>query len=203
MDLFIQPPPFIVSCIVPPYTHIKAQSSFEILSSSNLKLLYRRHYPGIVIVLTLHKHFPSMYVSPSPEAEQQNSCCFVWFPVVPGGLLHLCFCFFFMQKKIYKYRKVLNNPSRWDVVLKEIRALVDMALTSPLQDESIYQAPLHIISTLLAEVGKHTFTHALYYHSRSVLQYEPFPNQIFLICFTLKKKNTIQKKRFRCDIKDL
>uniref|UniRef100_A0A9J8CHJ1 C-Maf-inducing protein n=2 Tax=Cyprinus carpio TaxID=7962 RepID=A0A9J8CHJ1_CYPCA len=54
-------------------------------------------------------------------------------------------------KKIYKYRKVLNNPSRWDVVLKEIRALVDMALTSPLQDESIHQAPLHIISTLLAE----------------------------------------------------
>uniref|UniRef100_A0A8C2X017 C-Maf-inducing protein n=1 Tax=Cyclopterus lumpus TaxID=8103 RepID=A0A8C2X017_CYCLU len=55
------------------------------------------------------------------------------------------------SKKIYKYRKVLNNPSRWDVVLKEIKALVDMALTSPLQDESIHQAPLHIISTLLAE----------------------------------------------------
>ncbi|XP_059362704.1 C-Maf-inducing protein-like isoform X2 [Carassius carassius] len=55
------------------------------------------------------------------------------------------------KKKIYKYRKVLNNPSRWEVVLKEIRALVDMALTSPLQDESIHQAPLHIISTLLAE----------------------------------------------------
>uniref|UniRef100_A0A8K9XQJ4 C-Maf-inducing protein n=1 Tax=Oncorhynchus mykiss TaxID=8022 RepID=A0A8K9XQJ4_ONCMY len=54
-------------------------------------------------------------------------------------------------KKIYKYRKVLNNPSRWEVVLKEIRSLVDMALTSPLQDESIHQAPLQIISTLLAE----------------------------------------------------
>uniref|UniRef100_A0AAY4DP00 C-Maf-inducing protein n=1 Tax=Denticeps clupeoides TaxID=299321 RepID=A0AAY4DP00_9TELE len=55
------------------------------------------------------------------------------------------------KKKIFKYRKTLSNPSRWDVVLKEIRALVDMALTSPLQDESIHQAPLHIISTLLAE----------------------------------------------------
>ncbi|XP_076849560.1 LOW QUALITY PROTEIN: C-Maf-inducing protein [Brachyhypopomus gauderio] len=55
------------------------------------------------------------------------------------------------KKKIYKYRKVLNNPSRWEVVMKEVRALVDMALTSPLQDESIHQAPLHIISTLLAE----------------------------------------------------
>ena len=58
-----------------------------------------------------------------------------------------------VQKKIYKYRKVLNNPSRWDVVLKEIRALVDMALSSPLQDDSIHQAPLQIISTLLAEVA--------------------------------------------------
>uniref|UniRef100_A0A672YIJ4 PH domain-containing protein n=1 Tax=Sphaeramia orbicularis TaxID=375764 RepID=A0A672YIJ4_9TELE len=62
------------------------------------------------------------------------------------------------KKKIYKYRKVLNNPSRWDVVLKEIRALVDMALTSPLQDESIHQAPLHIISTLLAEVATHIYS---------------------------------------------
>ncbi|KAI1890051.1 hypothetical protein AGOR_G00169240 [Albula goreensis] len=55
------------------------------------------------------------------------------------------------KKKIYKYRKVLTNPSRWEVVLKEIRALVDLALTSPLQDDSIHQAPLLIISTLLAE----------------------------------------------------
>ncbi|KAG5848551.1 hypothetical protein ANANG_G00099650 [Anguilla anguilla] len=55
------------------------------------------------------------------------------------------------KKKIYKYRKVLTKPSRWEVVLKEIRALVDLALTSPLQDDSIHQAPLHIISTLLAE----------------------------------------------------
>uniref|UniRef100_A0A3Q4HI30 C-Maf-inducing protein n=1 Tax=Neolamprologus brichardi TaxID=32507 RepID=A0A3Q4HI30_NEOBR len=71
----------------------------------------------------------------------------------PGGtvLLQLFIASFLLQKKIYKYRKVLNNPSRWDVALKEIRALVDMALTSPLQDESIHQAPLHIISTLLAE----------------------------------------------------
>lgn len=59
---------------------------------------------------------------------------------------------FFLQKKIYKYKKVLSNPSRWDVVLKEIRTLVDMALTSPLQDDSIHQAPLEIVSKLLSEV---------------------------------------------------
>ncbi|KAJ1072833.1 hypothetical protein K5549_012059 [Capra hircus] len=56
------------------------------------------------------------------------------------------------QKKIYKYKKVLSNPSRWEVVLKEIRTLVDMALTSPLQDDSINQAPLEIVSKLLSEL---------------------------------------------------
>ncbi|KAJ8335540.1 hypothetical protein SKAU_G00388820 [Synaphobranchus kaupii] len=58
------------------------------------------------------------------------------------------------KKKMYKYRKVLTKPSRWEVVLKEIRALVDLALTSPLQDDSIHQGPLLIISTLLAENSK-------------------------------------------------
>ncbi|KAJ6666072.1 hypothetical protein lerEdw1_000976 [Lerista edwardsae] len=55
------------------------------------------------------------------------------------------------KKKIYKYKKVLSNPSRLEIVLKEIRTLVDMALTSPLQDESIHQAPLEIVSQLLSE----------------------------------------------------
>ncbi|XP_078066758.1 C-Maf-inducing protein isoform X2 [Mustelus asterias] len=55
------------------------------------------------------------------------------------------------KKKIYKYKKVLSNPSRWEVVLKEIRTLVDMALFSPLQDDSIHQAPLEIVSKLLSE----------------------------------------------------
>lgn len=48
---------------------------------------------------------------------------------------------------------MLSNPSRWEVVLKEIRTLVDMALTSPLQDDSINQAPLEIVSKLLSEVN--------------------------------------------------
>ncbi|MBN3315160.1 CMIP protein, partial [Atractosteus spatula] len=55
------------------------------------------------------------------------------------------------KKKIYKYKKVLSSPSRWEVVLKEIRTLVDMALSSPLQDDSIHQAPLEIVSKLLSE----------------------------------------------------
>ncbi|XP_053556672.1 LOW QUALITY PROTEIN: C-Maf-inducing protein [Bombina bombina] len=55
------------------------------------------------------------------------------------------------KKKIYKYKKVLSNPNRWEVVLKEIRSLVDMALSSPLQDDSIHQEPLEIVSKLLSE----------------------------------------------------
>ncbi|XP_048886048.1 C-Maf-inducing protein-like isoform X2 [Brienomyrus brachyistius] len=55
------------------------------------------------------------------------------------------------KKKMHKYSKVLSNLSRWEVVLKEIRALVDMALTSPLQDDAVHQTPLHIVSALLAE----------------------------------------------------
>lgn len=68
----------------------------------------------------------------------------------------MSFCAFLSpdQKKIYKYKKVLSNPSRWEVVLKEIRTLVDMALTSPLQDDSINQAPLEIVSKLLSEVSR-------------------------------------------------
>lgn len=72
------------------------------------------------------------------------------------GLSMTCLCVSFSpdQKKIYKYKKVLSNPSRWEVVLKEIRTLVDMALTSPLQDDSINQAPLEIVSKLLSEVRR-------------------------------------------------
>ncbi|XP_065516625.1 C-Maf-inducing protein-like isoform X3 [Lathamus discolor] len=63
------------------------------------------------------------------------------------------------KKKIYKYKKVLGNPSRWEVVLKEIRTLVDMALTSPLQDDSIHQAPLEIVSKLFSENNLSTQDH--------------------------------------------
>ncbi|XP_072573929.1 C-Maf-inducing protein-like [Paramormyrops kingsleyae] len=80
---------------------------------------------------------------------------------IPGGTMLLQAAnsylreqwFYSMQwkKKMHKYSKVLSNPSRWEVVLKEIRALVDTALTSPLQDDAVHQTPLHIVSALLAE----------------------------------------------------
>lgn len=87
-----------------------------------------------------------------------------------------CLCFLSpKQKKIYKYKKVLSNPSRWEVVLKEIRTLVDMALTSPLQDDSINQAPLEIVSKLLSEVR----------HSSRLILHTPPPLPFSFFSFPL------------------
>ncbi|XP_078739471.1 C-Maf-inducing protein-like [Lampetra fluviatilis] len=55
------------------------------------------------------------------------------------------------KKKTYTYKKLLLKAGRWEVVLKEIRLLVDMSLCSPLQDDSIYQVPLDIVSKLVTE----------------------------------------------------
>lgn len=98
------------------------------------------------------------------------------------------------QKKIYKYKKVLSNPSRWEVVLKEIRTLVDMALTSPLQDDSINQAPLEIVSKLLSEVRRfpspgfapHCPLFKLFYFPLPPLLTVPRPElDLSLCCFSI------------------
>lgn len=93
---------------------------------------------------------------------------------------HLCLFLSHNQKKIYKYKKVLSNPSRWEVVLKEIRTLVDMALTSPLQDDSINQAPLEIVSKLLSEVRR---------FPRSISHFTCPPPRL-LSCFLLPSLST-------------
>lgn len=93
---------------------------------------------------------------------------------------HLCLFLSHNQKKIYKYKKVLSNPSRWEVVLKEIRTLVDMALTSPLQDDSINQAPLEIVSKLLSEVRR--FPRSISHFTR--------PPPHLLSCFLLPSLST-------------
>lgn len=53
------------------------------------------------------------------------------------------------KRNIFKYRRLLLNTRRPEVLLKELRSLVDMSLTTPLQDENIYLTPLDIISELL------------------------------------------------------
>ncbi|KFM61641.1 C-Maf-inducing protein, partial [Stegodyphus mimosarum] len=55
------------------------------------------------------------------------------------------------KKNMLKYRKLLLNTRRPDVFIKELKGLVDMTLTTPLQDDCIYNSPLEIISELLQD----------------------------------------------------
>ncbi|XP_054164446.1 C-Maf-inducing protein-like [Oppia nitens] len=54
------------------------------------------------------------------------------------------------KRSMLKFQLILINLSiRSDVITKELKNLIDMSLTTPLQDECIYQTPLEIISKLL------------------------------------------------------
>ncbi|XP_055933157.1 C-Maf-inducing protein-like [Argiope bruennichi] len=55
------------------------------------------------------------------------------------------------KRNMLKYRKLLSNTRRSDVFLKELKSLVEMTLTTPLQNDSIYNSPLELISELLQE----------------------------------------------------
>jgi hypothetical protein len=54
------------------------------------------------------------------------------------------------KRNMLKFQRILINSSiRRDVLLKELKNLIDLSLTTPLQDECIYQTPLEIIGELL------------------------------------------------------
>lgn len=54
------------------------------------------------------------------------------------------------KRNMLKFQRILVNSSiRSDVLIKELKNLIDLSLTTPLQDESIHQTPLEIISELL------------------------------------------------------
>ncbi|GFV68643.1 c-Maf-inducing protein [Trichonephila clavipes] len=55
------------------------------------------------------------------------------------------------MRNMLKYRKLLCNTRRADVFLKELKSLVEMTLTTPLQDDCIYNSPLELISEILQE----------------------------------------------------
>ncbi|XP_054720950.1 C-Maf-inducing protein-like [Uloborus diversus] len=55
------------------------------------------------------------------------------------------------KKNMLKYRKLLTNTRRPDVFIKELKGLVEMTLTTSLQDDCIYNSPLEIISEILQE----------------------------------------------------
>uniref|UniRef100_T1J4Y4 C-Maf-inducing protein PH domain-containing protein n=1 Tax=Strigamia maritima TaxID=126957 RepID=T1J4Y4_STRMM len=59
------------------------------------------------------------------------------------------------KKNIFKYQRLLRNTRRIEVMLKEIKIMVDFCLSTPLQDECIYQTPLELISDLLPKISNH------------------------------------------------
>ncbi|XP_023316799.1 C-Maf-inducing protein-like isoform X2 [Trichogramma pretiosum] len=55
------------------------------------------------------------------------------------------------KKSIFKYQKVVPTATKEEVVLRELKALVDFALSTPLQDERVMSTPLEAVAKLLDE----------------------------------------------------
>ncbi|XP_064466957.1 C-Maf-inducing protein-like isoform X2 [Ornithodoros turicata] len=53
------------------------------------------------------------------------------------------------KKALMKYKRVLLSSRKREVVLKELRGLINLTLSTPLQDRNIYQQPMDIISKFL------------------------------------------------------
>ncbi|KAL3859122.1 hypothetical protein ACJMK2_009354 [Sinanodonta woodiana] len=53
------------------------------------------------------------------------------------------------KKHMYKYEKLLKNARRPEVLVKEIKNMIDVSLTTPIQDATVYQFPLELVSELL------------------------------------------------------
>lgn len=53
------------------------------------------------------------------------------------------------KKHMYKYEKLLKNARRPEVLIKEIKNMIDVSLSTPIQDPSVYQFPLDLVSELL------------------------------------------------------
>ncbi|XP_041975811.1 C-Maf-inducing protein-like [Aricia agestis] len=55
------------------------------------------------------------------------------------------------RRNMIRYKNFLTKTARKEVVLKELKNMVDFAMTTPLQDESVTRAPLQILTDLLSE----------------------------------------------------
>ncbi|KAJ8303258.1 hypothetical protein KUTeg_019654 [Tegillarca granosa] len=56
-----------------------------------------------------------------------------------------------MQRHVYKYEKLLKSARRPEVLVKEIKNMIDVSLSTPIQDASVYQFPLDLVSDLLQQ----------------------------------------------------
>ncbi|XP_012261047.2 C-Maf-inducing protein-like [Athalia rosae] len=55
------------------------------------------------------------------------------------------------KKSIFKYQHLVSVSTRVEVVLRELKTMVDFALWTPLQDERVASAPLEAVARLLEE----------------------------------------------------
>ncbi|XP_063375697.1 C-Maf-inducing protein-like [Cydia amplana] len=55
------------------------------------------------------------------------------------------------RRNMIRYRNILTKSDRKEVVMKELKNMVDFAMTTPLQDESVTRAPLQTLTDLLSE----------------------------------------------------
>ncbi|RZF46157.1 hypothetical protein LSTR_LSTR012138 [Laodelphax striatellus] len=55
------------------------------------------------------------------------------------------------KKNIFKYRNILKRSARSDVIVKEIKNLVDFVKSTPIQDECVSHVPIEIVSSVLGE----------------------------------------------------
>ncbi|XP_069935697.1 C-Maf-inducing protein isoform X2 [Cherax quadricarinatus] len=53
------------------------------------------------------------------------------------------------KKNVYKYRNVLRTAKRPEVLLKELKTLVELSLATPLHDHTVCRVPLELASTIL------------------------------------------------------
>ncbi|KAK3854226.1 hypothetical protein Pcinc_039278 [Petrolisthes cinctipes] len=53
------------------------------------------------------------------------------------------------KKNIYKYRNVLRTAQRPEVLLKELKNLVELSLATPLHDHTVCRVPLELASSIL------------------------------------------------------
>jgi len=54
------------------------------------------------------------------------------------------------KKNLFRYHQITRQTTRQEVLLKEVKSMVDLATSTPLQDHCIAQAPFQVISSLLS-----------------------------------------------------
>ncbi|XP_070575082.1 C-Maf-inducing protein-like isoform X2 [Ptychodera flava] len=55
------------------------------------------------------------------------------------------------KRTINKYKKLLSNTRRPEVLIREIKSLIEMTISTHVQDEDVYQVPLEIVSDILSQ----------------------------------------------------